>query len=96
VEYVQGDLDDTDALRRALAGCGAVHLSVRGGPTAEQYDRVEHRGPSPGRWPRARRPSLDWSAPAGSASEECGAWAVPLPEGCHSVNPSIVVDEAEA
>jgi uncharacterized protein YbjT (DUF2867 family) len=23
-----------------------VHLSVRGGPTAESYDRVEHRGPA--------------------------------------------------
>jgi uncharacterized protein YbjT (DUF2867 family) len=46
LEYVQGDLDDTDALRSALAGCAAVHLSVRGGPTAESYDRVEHRGPA--------------------------------------------------
>jgi uncharacterized protein YbjT (DUF2867 family) len=25
-------------------GCDAVHISVRGGPAAEQYDRVEHRG----------------------------------------------------
>ena len=46
LEYVPGDLDDTDALRNALAGCAAVHVSVRGGPTAEQYDRVEHRGPA--------------------------------------------------
>jgi uncharacterized protein YbjT (DUF2867 family) len=46
LEYVQGDLDDTDALRSALAGCAAVHVSVRGGPTAESYDRVEHRGPA--------------------------------------------------
>ena len=46
LEYVPGDLDDTDTLRRALAGCAAVHVSVRGGPTAEQYDRVEHRGPA--------------------------------------------------
>jgi uncharacterized protein YbjT (DUF2867 family) len=46
LEYVQGDLDDPDALRRALAGCAAVHVNVRGGPTAESYDRVEHRGPA--------------------------------------------------
>jgi uncharacterized protein YbjT (DUF2867 family) len=46
LEYVQGDLDDTDALRGALADCAAVHVSVRGGPTAESYDRVEHRGPA--------------------------------------------------
>ena len=44
LEYVEGDLDDTASLRSALAGCAAVHVSVRGGPTAEQYDRVEHRG----------------------------------------------------
>jgi hypothetical protein len=46
LEYVEGDLDDTDALRRALAGCAAVRVSVRGGPTAAQYDRVEHHGPA--------------------------------------------------
>jgi uncharacterized protein YbjT (DUF2867 family) len=46
LEYVEGDLDDTASLRSALAGCAAVHLSVRGGPTAESYDRVEHRGPA--------------------------------------------------
>jgi NADH dehydrogenase len=44
MDYVQGDLEDTAALRSALAGCAAVHLSVRGGPSAESYDRVEHRG----------------------------------------------------
>ena len=46
LEYVQGNLDDTDALRSALTGCAAVHLSARGGPTAESYDRVERRGPA--------------------------------------------------
>jgi uncharacterized protein YbjT (DUF2867 family) len=46
LEYVQGNLDDTDALRSALTGCAAVHLSVRGGPTAESYDRVERHGPA--------------------------------------------------
>jgi uncharacterized protein YbjT (DUF2867 family) len=46
LEYVQGNLDDTDALRSALAGCAAVHLSARGGPTAESYDRVQRHGPA--------------------------------------------------
>jgi uncharacterized protein YbjT (DUF2867 family) len=32
LEYVKGNLDDTDALRSALSGCAAVHLSARGGP----------------------------------------------------------------
>lgn len=44
VEHVAGDLDAPDTLRRALDGSGAVHVSVRGGPTAERFDRVEHRG----------------------------------------------------
>lgn len=43
-EYVEGDLDDVPSLRGALDGCAAVHVSVRGGPTSERYDRVEHRG----------------------------------------------------
>lgn len=43
-DYVDGHLDDTTMLESALAGCDAVHISVRGGPTAEQFDRVEHRG----------------------------------------------------
>jgi uncharacterized protein YbjT (DUF2867 family) len=52
LDYVQGDLEDTDALRSALAGCAAVHLSVRGGPTTESYARVDHRGPARvRRWP---------------------------------------------
>ena len=46
LEYVQGNLDDTNALRSALTGCAAVRLSARGGPTAESYDRVERRGPA--------------------------------------------------
>ena len=46
LEYVQGDLHDTKSLRSALAGCAAVHLSVRGGPATESYARVDHRGPA--------------------------------------------------
>ena len=44
VTFVSGDLEDPDSLRRALDGCLAVHVSIRGGPTAEEFDRVEHRG----------------------------------------------------
>ena len=44
IEYVTGDLENPDTLRNALSGCKAVHVSVRGGPTAEQFDRIEHQG----------------------------------------------------
>jgi nucleoside-diphosphate-sugar epimerase len=43
-DYAYGDVDDSASLQVALAGCDAMHVSVRGGPTAEQFDRVEHRG----------------------------------------------------
>ena len=43
-EQIVGDIDDIDALRRAMAGCNAVHISLRGGPSDFDYDRVEHRG----------------------------------------------------
>lgn len=41
---VQGDVEQPDTLRRALAGCDGVHINLAGGPTPEAYDRIEHRG----------------------------------------------------
>lgn len=32
------------SLEEALDGCFGVHISLRGGPTAESFDRIEHRG----------------------------------------------------
>lgn len=43
-DYAYGDIDDSASLQSALAGCDALHVSVRGGPTAEQFDRIEHQG----------------------------------------------------
>ncbi|MDH3201696.1 MAG: SDR family NAD(P)-dependent oxidoreductase [Myxococcales bacterium] len=43
-EYVQGDVEDADSLRRALEGCSGVHVNLMGGPRAEDFDRVEHLG----------------------------------------------------
>ena len=43
-EEVLGDVDDIDSLRRAITGCDAVHISLRGGPGDADYERVEHRG----------------------------------------------------
>ena len=31
-KYVHGDIEDSASLQSALAGCDAVHVSVRGGP----------------------------------------------------------------
>ena len=43
-EEVLGDVDDIDSLRRAITGCDAVHISLRGGPCDADYERVERRG----------------------------------------------------
>jgi uncharacterized protein YbjT (DUF2867 family) len=43
-ETVLGDVDDIDSLRRAMTGCDAVHINLRGGPRDADYERVEHRG----------------------------------------------------
>jgi uncharacterized protein YbjT (DUF2867 family) len=43
-EYFTGDVDDPDAIERALEGCTGVHISLRGGSDPEELNRVEHRG----------------------------------------------------
>jgi uncharacterized protein YbjT (DUF2867 family) len=43
-EYFAGDVDNSDAIERALEGCTGVHASLRGGSDPEELDRVEHRG----------------------------------------------------
>ena len=44
VETVSGDVGSEQSLRAALAGCTAVHVSLRGGPDAAGFDRVEAEG----------------------------------------------------
>jgi NADH dehydrogenase len=44
VEVVAGDVADPAALDRALADCAGVHINLKGGPTAAEYDRIEHQG----------------------------------------------------
>jgi uncharacterized protein YbjT (DUF2867 family) len=43
-DYVSGDVSDERALERGLDGCSAVHVSLSAVGTAEEIDRVEHRG----------------------------------------------------
>lgn len=43
-EVVYGDVAQPETLRKALAGCDGVHINLAGGPTPEEYDRIEHRG----------------------------------------------------
>lgn len=44
VEYAAGDVDDIDSLTSASAGCDAVYVSLKGGPTTADYIRVELNG----------------------------------------------------
>jgi uncharacterized protein YbjT (DUF2867 family) len=40
----EGNFEDDDSLRRALAGCYGVHTNLRGWWKDKSYDRIEHRG----------------------------------------------------
>jgi uncharacterized protein YbjT (DUF2867 family) len=41
-EIVKGDVDNASALRTALAGVDGVHISLKGGPSEADYDRMDH------------------------------------------------------
>jgi uncharacterized protein YbjT (DUF2867 family) len=43
-DYFAGDVEDRDAIGRALEGCAGVHISLRGASDPDELDRVEHRG----------------------------------------------------
>ncbi|MEI7769624.1 MAG: NAD(P)H-binding protein [Chloroflexales bacterium] len=44
IEIAKGDVADPAALARALDGCAGVHINLKGGPSADDYERVEHQG----------------------------------------------------
>jgi NADH dehydrogenase len=44
IEYAPGDVEDAGAVERALAGCDAVHVSLRAGHAPGEPERVEHQG----------------------------------------------------
>ncbi|WNJ19985.1 NAD(P)H-binding protein [Pontibacter sp. G13] len=43
-EIVQGDVRDEYTLNRAIHGCQGVHINLRGGPSAKEFEEVEHQG----------------------------------------------------
>lgn len=43
-EFIKGDVEDIPSLESAVNGCFGVHISLRGGPKIEDFDRVEHKG----------------------------------------------------
>lgn len=43
-EIIKGDVEDIFSLEKALKGCFGVHINLRGGPKAESFYRIEHRG----------------------------------------------------
>lgn len=43
-EFFKGDVEDPSSLQKALDGCYGVHINLRGGPKAEDFDRIEHQG----------------------------------------------------
>ena len=41
-ETIKGDVDDPAALHSALTGVDGVHISLKGGPTEADFDRMDH------------------------------------------------------
>ena len=41
-ETVKGDVDNAAALKEALAGVDGVHISLKGGPSEADFDRMDH------------------------------------------------------
>ena len=41
-EIIKGDVDDLTSLRTALTGVDGVHISLKGGPTEADFDRMDH------------------------------------------------------
>ncbi|MBA3468907.1 MAG: NAD(P)H-binding protein [Herpetosiphonaceae bacterium] len=43
-EIQAGDVEDPASLGPALEGCAGVHINLSGGPSAADYERIEHQG----------------------------------------------------
>src|SRR5215470_9090003 len=43
-EYIQGSVEDEEAVKQALSGCTGAHLSLQAGSSPDDIQRVEHRG----------------------------------------------------
>jgi len=41
-EIIKGDVDNAAVLRTALSGVDGVHISLKGGPTEADFDRMDH------------------------------------------------------
>lgn len=41
-EIVKGDVAEAGCLRKALSGVDGVHVSLKGGPNAADFDRIDH------------------------------------------------------
>ena len=41
-EFIQGDVDNESSLNTALTGVDGVHISLKGGPTEADFERMDH------------------------------------------------------
>lgn len=44
VEYAEGDVGELDSIKSAMDGCDAVYINLKGGPTEDDYVRIEQEG----------------------------------------------------
>jgi uncharacterized protein YbjT (DUF2867 family) len=43
-EYIAGRVEESEAVKQALAGCSGVHISLQAGSNPEEIERVEYQG----------------------------------------------------
>lgn len=43
-EFVRGDYEDRASLMAAMRQCDGVHITIKGGPTAADFERADHLG----------------------------------------------------
>ncbi len=44
VEYAEGDVGDLESLKAANEGCDAIYINLKGGPTDDDFVRIEQEG----------------------------------------------------
>ncbi|MCK5125299.1 MAG: NAD(P)H-binding protein [candidate division Zixibacteria bacterium] len=43
-DFAEGDVGDIESLKRAMDGCEAVYINLKGGPNDDEYTRIELEG----------------------------------------------------
>ena len=73
-DFIRGNVEDASSLEKALDGCFGVHINLKGGPRAEDFERIEHRGTANVAGAAARMGVQRLTYLSGAAAFEENAW----------------------